>query len=44
LSRTSVKGTVSVSSPDGDETDYLLPDQDKRRVTLPLTPPTGPCW
>ncbi|HXO42405.1 MAG TPA: hypothetical protein VN999_13205 [Thermoanaerobaculia bacterium] len=43
LSRTSVQGTVSVSSPDGDETDYLLPNQDKRRVTLPLKPPPGSC-
>lgn len=43
LSRASAQGTVSVTSPDGDETDYLLPNQNKRRVTLPLTPPPPGC-
>jgi hypothetical protein len=43
LSRTSTHGTISVTSPDGEETDYLLPTQNKRRVTLPLTPPPEGC-
>ncbi|HVR07780.1 MAG TPA: hypothetical protein VMW75_06990 [Thermoanaerobaculia bacterium] len=43
LSRMKGQGTVSVSSPDGDETDSLLPPNDKRRVTLPLMPPPRPC-
>lgn len=43
LSRSSTQGTVSVISPDGKETDYLLPGQQKRRVTLPLTPPPDWC-
>jgi len=43
LSRTNTAGMVTVASPNGDETDYLLPNQGKRRVTLPLTPPAPPC-
>jgi hypothetical protein len=43
LSRSLTQGMINVTSPDGDETDYLLPNHNKRRVTLPLTPPPEPC-
>jgi hypothetical protein len=38
LSRSDTAGMVTVYSPDGDETDYLLANHTRRRVTLPLTP------
>ena len=43
LTRIGTAGMVTVTSPDGQESDYLLPNQTKRRVTLPLTPPSEPC-
>lgn len=43
LSRVGTAGMITVTSPQGHESDYLLPNQTKRRVTLPLTPPSEPC-